>query len=472
MLKILSIFLCLCSINLTQASEALDGDWQGELMVSKRLTLPLVFHLNTLNTDTASASIDSPKQRAYGIPASQVKVEGNTIFLDLAAIGATFQGAVQHSVLQGTFSQMGREFALEMQRLNEEQLQEYKDDQRRPQEPTAPFPYEVEKVTFKHPVEAFELAGTLTKPHGVGPFPAVLLISGSGPQDRDETLFGHKPFLIIADHLTQQGYAVLRVDDRGVGQSQGVFGDTTLEEFTTDIAAAIQYLASRADINQSAIGLAGHSEGAMTGAMYISQHKQLREQPDAAFLIMLAGVGVTGKQLWLDQQFAAVQNLPDEIRGEVQQALAKAVSLAQQGGTEAELKVHLRKAGVSEAQTALNAQFLPSRWGRSFLQFDPHQVLARVDVPVLVLHGSLDKQVDMTSNLQGLKTAFDRANNNRVVFKELKGVNHLLQPARTGMPDEYASIDETVSQKVLDSLSRWLSEQPVTKVAELNAYSE
>ncbi|MCW8092746.1 alpha/beta hydrolase family protein [Alteromonas sp. ASW11-130] len=469
MFRVLTIFLFMC--NGVLASETFNGKWQGELYINKQLTLPLVFHLNTLS-DTPSASIDSPQQRAYGIPVSRVEIKGNTIFLDMAAIGATFDGTLEQTSLKGTFSQMGREFNLEMSRLNDNQLHEYTISQRRPQEPVAPFPYLVEEVIFDHPTESFRLAGTLTRPKGKGVYPAVLLISGSGPQDRDETLFGHKPFMVIADHLTKQGYAVLRVDDRGVGQSQGVYGDTTLEEFTTDIAAGMHYLVSRSDIAESAIGLAGHSEGAMTGAMYIAQQVQRAKLPPAAFLIMLAGVGVTGKQLWLDQQFAAVEYLPHAMRNKVHKALADAVKMAEQGRKAEKIERYLIEKDVGKEQAVLNARYLSSRWGRSFLSYDPHAIVTHISVPVLVLHGSLDKQVDAARNLQGLKIAFERANNPQVTFKQIQGVNHLLQPAKTGMPDEYARIDETVSLHVLSNLSKWLNAQQNTSIENETKYSE
>ena len=293
---------------LANSSAAMDtaGDWYGELTIQPGVSLPLVLHIAGSEPDW-QVSLDSPNQGAFGIPGSAGKITDTQVKLKFAAIGASFEAALKGGELVGTFTQSGKSFALTLARQSEEGKEKARQAAARTQHPKAPFPYSVEAVSYPHTSGAFEFAATLTLPKGKGPFPAAILVSGSGPQDRDETLMGHKPFLVIADHLTRAGIAVLRFDDRGTAKSGGTFAGATIDDFSTDVASAFKYLNTRNEIDQHKIGLIGHSEGGVTAPMFAAR------QPQVAFVVLLAGLGVDGTTLWAEQQrdIAKAYGLPN-----------------------------------------------------------------------------------------------------------------------------------------------------------------
>lgn len=338
---------------------------------------------------------------------------------------------------------------------------------RRPQKPPAEVPYRVEEVGFGSLAEGVRLAGTLTLPEGVGPFPAVLLISGSGPQDRDETLMGHRPFAVLADHLTRQGIAVLRVDDRGVGESTGDFAAATSEDFADDAEAGFHWLRGRAETDPAAVGLLGHSEGGIVAPMVAAR------EPAVAFLVLVAAPGVPGselipgqierlarstgadgaqvrEQVTLQRRIQAVllDDLPDEERRRRLDELF-----------EASLEI-LTEEQREQAETALDLQRrqLLSPWFRFFLAHDPATALRRVAVPVLAIWGAKDLQVPPEQNRPPLESALAAAGNDRVTTRVLPGLNHLLQTADTGLPAEYGRIEETVAPEALALISGWIGE--------------
>ena len=261
-----------------------EGVWEGPLKVGP-VELLLAFHLSSDKDGAWKASMDSIDQGAIGIPCDSVKVDGKKVTIELGKLKAQFEGtsSTSNTVLKGTFTQRGMKFPLSLNRV------EKASTRKRPQTPKKPYPYGAEEVVFENPKAGIKLAGTLTMPKEGGPFPAVVLVTGSGPQDRDETLLGHKPFLVLADHLTRKGIAVLRFDDRGVGKSKGDFNKATSADFATDAFAAMEYLANRKEIDSKRIGLAGHSEGGLIAPMVAAEH------PDkTAFIVMLAGTGAKG----------------------------------------------------------------------------------------------------------------------------------------------------------------------------------
>ncbi|MGH1561008.1 alpha/beta fold hydrolase [Caulobacter segnis] len=274
------------------------GDWYGTLVIPSGPKLALVFHVKP----DGSATMDSPNQMAKGMPAAATLANGK-VTLSLSAIPAGFEGALSADgqTLQGQWLQGGGALPLTMSRtapvLN------------RPQTPKPPFPYRAEDVSYRNPASGLTLAGTLTLPEGAGPFPAVVLITGSGAQDRDETVFGHKPFWVIADALTRKGVAVLRVDDRGTGGSQaGPPGSGGIPALVTDVAAGVAFLRARADIDPARIGLVGHSEGGQVAPLVAA------EDPRVAFLVLMAAPGVDGATLLVAQNRAlfAASGMPDD----------------------------------------------------------------------------------------------------------------------------------------------------------------
>ena len=265
-------------------SQSVLGDWNGILNI-QGTQLRIVFHISETG-GTYTATLDSPDQKAFGIPAGETTFAENNLEIKLPNLAAQYKDAAAQ-VVDGTFSQGGATFSLKLTREEQE-----KQELKRPQNPVAPFPYAQEDVTYDNPAaQGVTLAGTLTLPKGDGPFPAVILISGSGPQNRDEELLGHKPFLVIADHFTRNGIAVLRFDDRGVGQSTGDFATATSADFATDVQAGVEYLKTRKEINARKIGLAGHSEGGLIAPMVAAK------SADVAFIVLMAGPGVSGDKV-------------------------------------------------------------------------------------------------------------------------------------------------------------------------------
>lgn len=440
----------------------LTGTWRGTLTVPGG-ELPLIFHISQEPDGKLVATLDSPNQGAYGIQTSSTEFVGDSLRIDVPMIGGQYRGGVAGDTIAGTWSQSGMSFPLALQRTDEVE------PPRRPQTPEPPFPYQSEEVVYDNPAaEGVRLAGTLTLPEGDGPHPAVLLVTGSGAQDRDETIMGHKPFLVLADYLTRRGIAVLRVDDRGTGASTGDFGSATSEDFASDALAGIQYLRSRSEVDAEAVGLIGHSEGALVAAMVAAEH------PDALnFLVMMAGPGVPGHELLIDQgrliaeaagappdaidaQTALQRQIFDIIRRNenvevARDSLRPVITAALQ-----QQSVPAESVGqMAEAQ--LDA--LTSPWMRFFLFHDPVPVLQRVTVPVLAINGEKDLQVPAETNTAAVEAALRAGGNERVTVHILPGLNHLFQTAATGSPMEYAQIEQTLDPSALEVIGDWIQSQ-------------
>jgi pimeloyl-ACP methyl ester carboxylesterase len=286
----------------------------------------------------------------------------------------------------------------------------------------------------------------------------VVLITGSGPQDRDESLLGHKPFLILSDYLTRHGIAVLRADDRGVGQSTGVFADATTADFATDTEAGVAFLKTRAEVNPHKIGLIGHSEGGVIAPMIAAHNK------DVAFIVMMAGTGVPGDEVLVAQleaiSIANGQTAEKAAKdAERQREILKLVETEKDtAALEKEIKEKM-PADAPEAQAGLQVTRLTSKWFRYFLTYDPATALRKVTCPVLAINGSLDKQVLPDQNLPVIRKALEEAGNKHFEIDELPGLNHLFQTAKTGSPAEYAQIEETMSPVALEKMANWIAKR-------------
>jgi len=441
------------------APAAIEGTWQGALGV-QGVELRLVFHVERGEGGALGGSLDSPDQGAAGIPLSAVTVgEGRARFA-VASIGGEFEGRIggDGAVLDGVWRQGGLELPLRLERSAGGL-----EPPRRPREPPAEVSYRVEEVAFDSLDEGVRLAGTLTVPAGEGPFPAVVLISGSGPQDRDEALMGHRPFAVLADHLTRGGIAVLRFDDRGVGASTGDFAAATSEDFADDAEAAFRWLRARPEVDPAAVGLLGHSEGALMAPLVAAR------EPAVAFLVLIAAPGVPGEQLLYrqgelilrasgagdaavrasrraqEELFAAVRDAEDAAAAE-RAARAVLRRQAEAQGLEGE------QLAAVEAQAAQVA----SPWFRNVLVHDPAVVLAKVRCPVLAVWGEKDLQVPPAQSREPLEAALAAAGNRNVTTRVLPGLNHLLQTAKTGHPLEYGAIEETMAPAALELIGGWV----------------
>lgn len=459
-MKNLFFLICLLVVSVGIFAQDVVGTWHGTLEFPG-VKLRLVLHLSE-EDGVWQASLDSPDQGAKGIPGSQVKYTGNVLEIEFGSIRAGYKGCLGNDRISGTFTQNNAPIPLNFQRG------ELKTE--RPQEPQPPFPYLVEDVVFENLKAGIRLAGTLTLPQKEGEFPAVVLITGSGPQNRDEELAGHKLFGVLADYLTRQGIAVLRFDDRGVGLSGGTFAGATTEDFATDVAAAVRYLKQRKEINPHHIGLIGHSEGGCIAPMVVAA------DPEVAFIVSLAGMGVRGEELLLRQAadifkamgmpevearkkvalnreaFGIITRYPASLSNHVLDSL-----FTQNIAVLADAKPltpMLQKQFVQQ----LVSQF-SQPWMRYFISFNPAPYWEKVKCPVLALNGEKDLQVAPRENLEAIRTALEKGGNKQFKIVYLPGLNHLFQECQSGLPAEYAFIQQTFSPEAMAVMAKWIQEQ-------------
>jgi fermentation-respiration switch protein FrsA (DUF1100 family) len=458
----------------TAPADTLDGRWLGRLRVQAGIELRIVVHLTSADGGW-TATLDSPDQGVTGIAVDRVVVDGARVTLEMPGILARYEARrASADTLDGTWSQGGMSLPLVLVRQTGEPEDE------RPQHPRPPFPYRVEEVRFPNDEAGIHLAGTLTLPEGSGPFPAAALITGSGPQDRDETILGHKPFLVLADHLTRAGIAVLRYDDRGVGQSEGDFAAATSIDFAGDAAAAVDFLRAHPAIDPARVGLIGHSEGGLIAPL-VATGEAGAQQRDLAFVVLLAGPGLTGREiLYLQgEAIARAAGASDADVAQLRATQSRMFDIVAEEGDAGRRRERLRTAlsdGLAAMDSAARAaQGVPpggervwveaqlaqvgSEWFRTFLLYDPRPALARLETPVLALIGGLDLQVPPAENLAAIGEALERAGNRDATLLELPGLNHLFQTATTGAPAEYATIRETFAPAALDAVSSWILER-------------
>jgi len=432
-------------------SQSIKGNWEGELVI-QNFNLPLIFHIDSTQNGL-TATMDSPKQGAKGIPTSQISFKENTLKIEISQIKFEYTGKlISSETIQGSLTQRGQTFPIELKK----QKGDLKPD-KKPQDPTTPFSYNSEEVTFTNPNGGHQLAGTFTFPTTNKKYKTIILISGSGPQNRDEELLGHKPFLVLSDYLTKQGYAVLRYDDRGVGKSTGNFATATSMDFATDVEAAKNYLKNRNEVES--IGLMGHSEGGMIAPIVASRNS------DIAFIILLAGPGTPIKELLLDQfeLIAKVNKTSTKDILERKKFNAKVFDLfIQQKDTN-----YIKNEIISEQKKMMGDQYdeeqalmiynkTNSPWFRYFLTFDPKVYLSQVKCPVLAINGSVDLQVPSEKNLNAIKEILTQSGNTNFKTIELKKLNHLFQKSETGNPTENGILDETFSPKAMRTTTEWL----------------
>jgi hypothetical protein len=442
----------------TQAAPSasdIDGAWQGTLDTGA-LKLRVLFKI--INTkDGLTAQMQSPDQSPVWLSASSVTRNGSSLTIELKELSASFNGTISADLnsIDGKFTQAGNPLPLLLKRVKDLAANE----PRRPQNPVKPYPYREEEVSYSNKAGGNSLGATLTIPPGKGPFPAVLLIVGSGPHDRDESLMGHKPFLVLADYLTRQGIVVLRADKRGVGQSTGDPATATTADFATDAEAGVAYLKTRSEVNPHKIGLIGHSEGGIIAPMVAARN------PDVAFIVMMAGSGVPGDQIIVEQG-----RLIEESAGASKEKAAEDAAkqrelfaLVESGKGSADLDKELREKlaarGVPDAQIGAMIRQLTLPWMRFFLTYDPATALRQVKCPVLAINGSLDLQVPPAQNLPAIRKALQDSGNKHFEIDELPGLNHLFQTAKTGAPSEYGQIEETISPVALDKMAGWILKQ-------------
>lgn len=443
----------------------LAGYWAGSFSILGD-SVEVVLSLTESAPGVLSGRVSFPVQAIFDAP-TRTEWDGRSLHVDASSLGGRFEGRLRRdgTSIRGDWFQVGGKFRLELRPASSPPSPS------RPQEPRPPLPYRVQNVEISHSEESVTLSGTLTLPEGSGPYPAAVLVSGSGPQDRDESLFGHRPFLVLADYLTRAGIAVLRYDDRGVGDSSGDFADATSEDFATDAIAAVEFLTGVEGIDPDRVGIIGHSEGGIVAPMAAVRSDRV------AFIVCLAGPGSPGRDL-LELQTRLIMEasgvpaplvalnlrLQSELLGRLQEAgdaegaveVAKRELESSWGGLPRAAIAALGLA--SEVDRALEELVgsVASPWMFFFLDFDPATAFQHVEVPVLALNGTLDLQVPPEPNLRLIEEAVKRGGNPNVTTMELEGLNHLFQSAETGLPSEYGRIEETMSPDALRIVSDWI----------------
>lgn len=452
-----TFLLLLCSAFLSPhlVAQAIDGTWGGQLQAGS-ISLRLVVHL-TQEDNRLLATLDSPDQGAYGLKAETATFSDSLLSFRIPSIGASYRGRLRpEGHIEGTFTQ-GGDLPLTLQR-------EENTGSLRPQEPQPPFPYRSEEVQIRNAQAGITLSGTLTlPPDSATPCAAVVLLTGSGPQNRDSELFGHKPFLLLADYLTRRGLAVLRCDDRGTGHSEGHFATATDADFTTDAAACFSYLQGRPEIDPARIGLLGHSAGA-TAAFRCAA-----DCPDVCFVVSLAGTALPGDSILLYQNHELLRlagkdslwtqeypplrafydllkcELPPATRADsVYRFFLRALPPEQQADS------------LTLARLRQQAETVTSPWITHFLRDDPAATIRRVRCPILALGGSRDTQVEAAPNLTALAAAAEAGGNRQVETRIYEGLNHLFQACSTGSFSEYGQIRETMAPQVLEDIAAWI----------------
>src|SRR5208337_1641027 len=433
----------------------IDGAWLGTLDTGA-VKLRVVFHISNTE-DGLIATLDSPDQGQNGILVTTVTRQGASLKLEVKSIAGGFEGKISSdlSAIEGTWTQMGNSLPLTLKRVKDTAELEL----RRPQNPAKPYPYKEEEVAYDNKSARTTLAATLTAPPGKGPFPAVLLITGSGPHDRDESIMGHKPFLVLADSLTRRGIVVLRADKRGCGKSTGNYASATTVDFASDADAGVAYLKTRPEVDPHRIGLIGHSEGGIVAPMAAAQN------PDVAFIVMMAGSGVRGDEIVVAQGIL-ISEAAGTSHEEAEKNAAEereVLQLVEHEKDDVVLEKLLREklAGkLRKAQLGAQIKTVTSPWFRYFLTYDPATALRKVTCPVLALIGEKDLQVPPKQNLPVIRKTLAEAGNKNFEADELPGLNHLFQTAKTGASSEYSEIEETMSPVAMEKIAGWILNLP------------
>lgn len=446
-----------------QQNQRFTGPWMGKLSVGA-IQLRLGINLSVDNTGKINALLDSPDQNSFGIKTDTTIISGDNITIKLKKLMASYEGTIVQgdSLINGKWTQGGQTFDLNLKKMLTPVVL------KRPQEPKPPFPYKSEDVTFLNEKANLELAGTLTMPEGNGPFPAVVLVTGSGQQDRDEALMGHKPFLVIADYLTRKGIAVLRYDDRGTAKSKGNFATSTTYDFADDAEAGLTWLKKHPLIDEKHVGIAGHSEGGLIAPIVASRNKNVN------FIILLAGPGINGEDIIMAQSEIISQKSgvkPEEIKKSLiinkeifdvvkkEKDNAKVSAAARKIMEEAiNNENSLTETEKTTQLKSIDAKIAPlvSPWFRTFIELDPKPYLLKTKCPVLALNGTKDVQVPYKADLDAIDKYLKSAGNKNYTIMKIEGVNHLFQHADTGLPTEYGTIEETFAPEALKAMSDFI----------------
>jgi uncharacterized protein len=466
--KKIFLLACLAITSLNSFAQKITGSWQG-ILVAGPQKLKVVFHVNRDSSNNYHSSFDSPDQGAFGISCSETNMKSDSIEMLIQAIKGGYRGKWDgKNNISGYFFQFGHNFPLDLSRASDTAVSLI-----RPQTPKPPFPYQSEELEYDNPANGIHYAGTITYPNSGGPFPAVLLITGSGQEDRDETVFEHKPFAVIADYLTRRGFAVLRVDDRQMGKSTGDLSKATTLDFSKDVETSLLQLQKSKIVNPEKIGLIGHSEGGLIAAMVAA------ENPKVRFIILLAGPGLKGADLLAVQTMAIDHSMgvpEDMIKAEKELRSQIIKALFSSGDTSIQFQnawssfLTWKKITNPEIVSTMGLNSDPAAkdfirnlldgfnkpWMKYFLQTNPADYLVKLKCKVLALNGSKDVQVVADPNLAVIDSALKKSGATVYSTEKLEGLNHLFQHCKTCTIQEYIQLEETFSPDALKIMGDWL----------------
>ena len=453
LLKTVACFFCISNL----FGQGIIGTWIGELTAAGT-KLPLVFNIKQ-NDGVFVTTMDSPMQGAKDLPTEKTTFINKELIVDAKKFGISYQGTFENEKITGTFFQGGASMPLILSRKKEGELV-----LKRPQTPQPPFHYGIEEITFTNPIDKNTLAGTITLPPNKKEFPIVILISGSGQQNRDSEIFGHKSFWVIADDFAKKGIGVLRVDDRGTGKSDGASATMTTKNFSEDTNAAVEFLAQKGFAN---IGLIGHSEGGVIAPMVASQNAKVK------FVIAMAAPGIPSDELLLLQtnaigkasgmsevelkstketnrkMYALIKNYTgNDLKSEVAKMFVE--EMKKMPKEQLPIGADIQKTAEQESEKVV----IP--WFTYFIKINPDVYWSKLKIPVLALNGAKDLQVSSKENLTGIKTSLEKAKNKKFEILEFPSLNHLFQESKTGSTEEYAQIEQTIAPQVLEKMSSWI----------------
>ncbi|TXC85391.1 alpha/beta hydrolase family protein [Luteibaculum oceani] len=455
-MRIITLLLLIFSSNFCLKAQY-SGTWSGKLSVQGQ-ELPLVFHI-VQEGNSCSAKMDSPAQGAKGIPVGECELKEREIQLKLANIGARYTGKFKNGIIEGMFEQSGLKFPLNLKpQVEEEKIT-------RPQDPLQPIGYKEQEVFFTNEKDKTTLAGTVSIPNNCETCPAVILVSGSGAQNRDSEVFNHRPFAVLADHLAKSNIIVLRYDDRGVGKSKGDFSKATTSTFTEDASAAISFIKKYPKVDSNQVGIIGHSEGGLVAI-------KLASKSEVNFAVLMASPAIPGAQILMGQQLAQIENtsldaaqkkdLEDFIKGQMDVLLKSKTPVKARANLNSYYKKNFKKLPPAtrgmglEKYAQIQTQALASPWVMEFVKYDPRLDLSQIKIPVLAVNGDKDTQVNAEVNLASIEDGLKAAGNSDYQIEKLNGLNHLFQPAETGSIMEYERIETTLDTEFLNLVSSWI----------------
>ena len=445
------LVLCLLSTPLigqenTKSADPYSGLWLGTMVVTEQMSLQIAFQIDVSQEGTTSAMMNVIEQSAFDIPMDSCVILNDSIRIRFNQAGITYEGVYhpdQDKIL-GTYAQSGARFDLNLSRVDELPLVV-----ERPQTPIRPFPYKEEEVTFRNEEAGITLAGTFTWPEGGKTLRSAVLVAGSGANDRDETSMGH--FLLLSDFLTRNGYAVLRYDKRGVGESEGDYGAASTFDFADDARSALHYLQARPETDPQKAGIIGHSEGGLIAPIVASEYPD-----EVSFIVMMGGIGITGLELLLVQseKMALITGVSEEQVAEISRINKSLYDIALTDEPDSVKREQFRAAAPTVPENQYQMLLWP--WFRTFLALEPDTYLSRVTCPTLAITGENDIQCPPEENLAAMEASLKKAGNTEYVIKTMPGLNHLFQHSESGSPLEYEQIPEIIAPEALDYIVDWI----------------